>query len=74
MKTAPNFTAWMDRQVMNNNIIMIKVFIKHKVLSVETILSTYMHACAHAHTHTHTHRHTHTGTRTHEHTDYTKFN
>ena len=42
----------------------ITVFVKRKVLSVETILSAY----------THTHTTTHTGTRTHEHTDYTKFN
>ena len=35
-----------------------KVFIKRKFLSVETILGTY----------------THTGARTHEHTDYTKCN
>ena len=34
-------------------IIIIKVFIKCKTLSVETILSVYMHA--HRHTHTHTH-------------------
>ena len=32
-----------------------KVFVKHKILSVETILS----ACTHAHTHTHTHTHKH---------------
>ena len=36
-------------------IIIIEVFLKHKVLSVETVLS----ACAHTHTHTHTHRHLH---------------
>ena len=39
-----------------------KVFIKRKFLSVETILGTY------------THTNTHTDARTHEHTDYTKFN
>ena len=43
-------------------IIIIKVFVKHKILSLGTILS--------AHTHTHTHR----GTRTHKHSDYTKLN
>ena len=36
-------------------IIVIKVFRKHKILSVETILSANMHTHTHAHTHTHTH-------------------
>ena len=48
-----------------------KVFIKHKILSVETILSVYTHGCTRTHTHivthtislslslTHTHTHTH---------------
>ena len=43
--------------------IIIKVFIKYKILSIETILS--------AHTHTHTHTHTHKHTNTQEHFDYT---
>ena len=49
-------------------------------MSVETILSAYMHACTHTYTHTHTHTHTHmyrykhTGTRTHARTDCTKLN
>ena len=42
-------------------IIIIKAFIWHKIVSVETILSAYicahMHACARTHTHTHTHIH-----------------
>ena len=43
--------------------IIIKVFVKHKVLSVEIILSSYTHARMHVHTHTHTHtcRHPNTG-------------
>ena len=36
-------------------IIIIKVFIKHKTLSVETILRTHMHRRARTHTNTHTH-------------------
>ena len=38
----------------------IKVFIRYKILSVETILSicTCVHACIHARTHTHTHTQT----------------
>ena len=63
-------------------IITIKVFVKRKMLSIETILSTHTHARARAHTHTHTHTHTrprarartHTHTRTHEHSDYSKLN
>ena len=51
-----------------NLIVIIKVFIKCKILPVETILSTYM--C----THTHTLTHTHTGTDSYEHMDYTKLN
>ena len=46
-----------------NIIIIIKVFLKHKILSLET---------KRIHTHTHTHIHTHTGTHTHKHSDYTK--
>ena len=47
-------------------IIIIKVFLKRKILSLETILN------AHTHTHTHTHARTHRCTRTHEHSDHTK--
>ena len=43
---------------LNNNIIITEVCIKHKILSVETILSAYMHV--HVCTHTRTHRHLHT--------------
>ena len=52
----------------------------HKILSIETILSTHMHKHMHTHTCTHTrarahtHTHTHTGTCTNKHTDYIKFN
>ena len=42
-------------------VIIIKVYIKCKILSAETILSAYTQK-------------THTGTSTHEHTDYTKVN
>ena len=42
---------------MKNNI-----FIKRKILSVETIMSAYTHTNAHA------------GARTHDNTDYTKLN
>ena len=45
-------------------IIIIKVFLKCKLLSLETILSA----------HTHTHTHTHKGTHTHKHSDNTKLN
>ena len=38
----------------------ITVFIKRKILSVETILSTYTHAHTHARTHARAHTHTHT--------------
>ena len=37
--------------------IIIKVFIKLKILSIGTVLSTYTHT--HMHTHMHTHRHSH---------------
>ena len=43
-------------------IIITNVFVKHKIVSIETILSAY----------THTHTHTLRGTRTHEYYDYTK--
>ena len=39
---------------------MINVFVKHKILSKETVLSA------------HTHTHTQTGSHTHKHSDYTK--
>ena len=44
-------------------IIIIKVFVKHKILSTETALSMR----AHTHTHKHTHKHAHTHTHTHGH-------
>ena len=48
--------------------IMIKVFIKSEILSVETILSAYMHTLhTHACTHTHTCMHTHARAKTHTH-------
>ena len=49
---------------------MIKVFIKHKIQSIESILSTCMSACMHTHTLTHTHTHslTHTLMQAHTHT------
>ena len=40
------------------------IFIKRKILSLESVLSAYAH----------TNSYTHTGTRTHVHTDYTKLN
>ena len=46
-------------------ITIIKVFVKHKIVSVETILK---------HMHTRARAHTHIGTSAHEHTDYTKLN
>ena len=56
-------------------IIIIKVFIERKILSVDTVLSAYTHArthvrthaCTHARTHTHTQASTHTHTHTHTH-------
>ena len=55
---------------LNNN----KVFIKCKILSVETILSTFhMHTHTRARTHTRTHAHTHRGTCTRKHMDHTKY-
>ena len=48
----------------NNNNIIMKVFIKHRILSIVNILSTYMHTHTHTHTHTQTHTHTHTHTHT----------
>ena len=51
-------------------IMIINVFLKRKILSVETILRAYTHACtrARAHTHTYTHSLTHARTHTHTHT------
>ena len=49
-------------------IIIIKAFLKRKILSLETILS------AHTHTHKNTHTHTHRGNHTSKHSDYTKLN
>ena len=43
-----------------------KVFLKRKILSLETVPS----ACVRTHTHTHTH----TGNHTHKHSDYAKLN
>ena len=43
-----------------NNITIIRVFIKRKLFSVETVLSPYMHMGTHTHTHTlHTQAPTH---------------
>ena len=57
-------------------IMIIKVFVKHKILSIETILSahTYTHTRTHActRTNTHTHTHTHTQPRRHPHTQALK--
>ena len=41
-------------------IIIVKVSVKHKILSVETVLSAYTYT--HTHTHTRTHAHTHART------------
>ena len=57
-----------------------KVFVKRKILYIETILRAYTHmgmhtqTCTHTHTHTHTHIHIHTHTCncTHEHSDWTR--
>ena len=53
-------------------IILIKVFLRCKILSLETILSAHTHICMHACMHAYTHTHTHGGTRTHSHSDYTR--
>ena len=58
----PKFKKIVGREKLNDLMIIIKVFIKRKILSSETILSTYMHI------------NTHTGTHTRKHTDYTKLN
>ena len=56
---------------------MIEVFVKRKILTIKTVLSTHAHTHARTHTHTHTQStahthttHTHRGTR--KHSDYTK--
>ena len=54
------FVLWFIRTI-------IKVFVKHKILSIETILSTHTHT--HKYTHMHVHTHTDTDTRTHFLTD-----
>ena len=56
-------------------IMIIKVFLKSKILSVEIVLSAHTHVCprrssgtrarARTHTRAHTHTHTHTHARTH---------
>ena len=55
-----------------NKIIIIKVFVRHKILYIETNYSEciHTHACMHTRTHacTHARTHTHTHTRTHTHT------
>ena len=48
------------------HIIIIKVFLRCKIVSLETVLSARAHA--HTHTHTHTRAHTHTGARARAHT------
>ena len=55
-------------------ILIIKVFLKRKILSIETILTARASTHTHTHTHTHTDTHTHRGTRTHKHSDCTKLN
>ena len=54
------------KHVAHPIIIKMKVFLMHKILSLETILSAFTHA------HTHTHTHMDRGTRTHKHSDLTK--
>ena len=56
-------------------ILIIKVFLKRKVLSLETILNgTHTHMHAYMYTCTHTHTHTYRGTHPHKRSDYTKLN
>ena len=45
----------------------IEVFIKCRILSIETVLSTHTHTRMHAHTHTRTHARTHAHTHTYTH-------
>ena len=49
-------------------VVLIIIFLKRKILSLETILSAYTRARALTHTHTHTHTHARTHARTHTHT------
>ena len=55
-------------------IMIIKVFVKHKILSIETILSAHTHIHTHTYTcmYAHKHIHTHTQTRRHPHTQALK--
>ena len=68
------WTVWLLDEALPVVLIIIKVFIKRKILSVETVpyARTHAHTCTymhtHMHTHTHTHAHTHTQTHTHTHT------
>ena len=50
------YTVPSSKETLDKMVIIIKVFIKHKIVSIETILSM----CTHVRTHTHTHTHTHT--------------
>ena len=50
--------------------IIIKVFVKRKILSIETILNRQTDR--HTHTHTHTHTHARAQAHTHDYSDYTK--
>ena len=47
--------AWKTEKAWLLHSVIISVFMKHKILSIETILSAYTHTHAHTHTHTHTH-------------------
>ena len=53
---------WRHEGIM---IIIIEVFIKHKILSIETILSAYTYTCIHTGAHTHMHACTHSHALTH---------
>ena len=65
-------------------LIIIKIFVKCKIFSIDYSKCIHMHTCSHTHTRTHactharmharTHAHTHTHTRAHKHSDYTKLN
>ena len=50
--------------VPKTKVIIIKIFLKHKILSLETVQSVCVRARAHTHTHTHTHIRTHIHTHT----------
>ena len=60
--SAPKSSIWDGGHFKIFSVLIIKVFIKHKTLFMETIVSSY--TCVRAHTHTHTHKHS----------DYTKPN